>query len=579
VIALFWACTKAPEREPPPQVGAAACSQHVAVSAAGSLAWHPDGQRIATGRAGGGVAVWDAHTGGVLAVHPGAQPAQALVWGPDGILWAAMGPKVTGFAPDGSEVEGPRVPLKHIAELAWTSEGLAAWGSTPRDPRPGTDTPTSLLYVNGDTPVTLDAQRLALTPDGQLLAGDVLRFEAGDATEETPLGGRAWDLAIGERWYGAAMGRAGVVLRSRTETSTRTVHGEGNVLALDLHGDRLVWGADDGRVVVTNLLDDASTIVSAARPDAAVVELGFSPDGSRLAVLEGDVLRVWTTLPDEPLTGFERVGELVDAVFLDDDTLLEARRGQLRWWSTADWSTSRSAALEPSRVHRLALAPEGDRLALGRDQGFRLLEPRSGRHLDDGVFGGAPQLSFGPHGRLWVGVSGDSRLRWVDGREDDLRLQGGEAPAAWSAGGRLATGGLDRSPRIWDLERGGAQVLQAAPGDFYALSWSPDGDRLHAWMRGDRIWTWDVADGTGSAAGQVPTHLSRAFGHGAGDPWLLDGTEVFGVAREGGGPRAAPGETPLAGSPNGSLLVTVAADHRLRVWDRATAECVAVLSR
>ena len=574
MIGLFWACSGAPEptEAPPPAVP---CAQHVAVSAAGDLAWHPRGTLIATGRAGGGLAVWDATTGAVVWTRSGDQPAQALLWGPQDVLYAAMGPTVAAFAPDGSELDAPEVPLRHVAELAWTSAGLAAWGSAPKDPRPGPAAEPQLLFWNGSEPASLDAQRLLLTPHGQLLAGETLRFEQGDGFVETGLVGRPWDLAMSEAWYGVTTGKPGVSLQSRRDARvwSRNLDDGGSIQALDLHGDRVAWGTTDGRVRVEDLETGASHDLAVARPGAEVGALAFSPDGQQLAVLEPGVVRIFPTEPAAPLAGFDDPGELVDAVFLDDTTLLEARRGSLRWWSTSDWTVKDAQELDPSRVHRLALAPEGDLLALGRDSGFRLLRA-DGRHVDDGVSGASPYLAFGSHGRLWVGLEGESFVRWTDGSEQDLRLQGGSSPGAWSARGRLATGGEDRQPRLWDLSRGGATVLDAAPGDFYSLSWSPDGSALHAWMRGDRIWSWDAGSGAGALADSVPDHLERAFGH-AGDPWVLDGAEVFGVAREGGGPRAAPAERPVTA--RGELLVTVGGDHRLRIWDRAAARCVAVL--
>lgn len=575
MILLVWACSGTPDPtgSPPER---SPCAQHVAVTAAGDLAWHPRGKLIATGRAGGGLAVWDADTGAVVWTRSGDQPAQALVWGPQDVLYAALGPKVAAFAPDGQELEQLEVPLKHVAELGWTAAGLAAWGSAPEDPRPGTTSDPRLLYWNGGDPASLTAQRLLLAPDGQLLAGETLRFEQGEGFVESAFSGRPWALALSEGWYGVATGREGVTLRARAgeDTWTKVLDDGGSIQALDLHGDLAVWGATDGRIQVEDLAGGAVSELALARPSAVVEALAFSPDGSQVAALEPGVLRIFPTAPTRPLRGFDDPGELVDAVFVDDTTLLEARRGSLRWWSTSDWTLNEVQELDPSRVHRLALAPEGDRLALGRESGFRLLDPASGRHLDDGVSGAAPYLAFGSAGRLWVGLEGASFVRWTDGSQDDLRLQGGSAPGSWSASGRLATGGDERKPRIWDLARGGATVLDAAPGDFYSLSWAPSGERLYAWMRGDRIWAWEVASGAGALAEQVPDHLERAFGH-PGDPWVLDGSEVFGAAREGGGPRAAPAERPVTA--RGSLLVTIGGDHVLRIWDRESARCVAVL--
>jgi WD40 repeat protein len=110
----------------------------------------------------------------------------------------------------------------------------------------------------------------------------------------------------------------------------------------------------------------------------------------------------------------------------------------------------------------------------------------------------------------------------------------------------LATGGADKTARLWDIATGKSiRTLTCRVGSVAGVAFNPNGTLLATAGGGETIaWLWDVA------AGQTVRTLT---GHTGG----LDG---------------------VAFSPDGSLLATVSMDRTARLWDVATGHTVRTLA-
>ncbi|HKB42376.1 MAG TPA: tetratricopeptide repeat protein [Gemmataceae bacterium] len=108
-------------------------------------------------------------------------------------------------------------------------------------------------------------------------------------------------------------------------------------------------------------------------------------------------------------------------------------------------------------------------------------------------------MAISPDGRLLATGYHGLRLFDLPSRQERPELQGHTGPVYAIAfardGKRLASGGQDRTVRMWDLATGKQQACIANPGPVYGLALPPDAGVVAA-MGTDAIRVWDVAPPT-----------------------------------------------------------------------------------
>jgi WD40 repeat protein/serine/threonine protein kinase len=352
------------------------------------------------------------------------------------------------------------------------------------------------------------AQREALT--------DVARAE--QLLDECPPASRGWEWDYVHRYCHQERGTLG--------GHTHAV----NAVAFSPDGRRVVSGAGD-RYYDATATQDAELIVWDAESGrmsrrltglkGAVFSAAFSPDGRLLAVGSGyqrstnlfeGHLSIWDAgsgrmLHDLP----EQTNNVLSVAFSPDSRLIAAgygryssdMPGQLKLWDAGGGKEVGATPLSTGGINCVRFSPGGTRVAMARSGDIEIWE-------------------FDPLKKVrgWNGHAG-----WV------------YAVAFSRDGTRLATGGWDRTLKIWDAAGGSLLATGAGQSSIItALAFSPDGTRLASSNEGHTVGIWEAATGR---------EISTLRGH-------------------------ARAVVSLAYSPDGRSLVTGGEDHHVKFWDVST---------
>lgn len=332
---------------------------HASVSA---VHWSPDGTQVVTASRDGSARIWDAWTGQEVFRYYTQMPfATDAVWSPDG-LWMAVlgGTKVLRPGIDGGlrvlriAPENPLLTLPGFSLSRWSPDGR-------------------FLLTNGDGGVRIsDAQ------SGE----DVLRFglDLPDVTSWTA----DWSLD-GQRFVaGGSDYRLRIVdVATRAEGQTLDVSAYTtalSTLAWSPDGRRIAFGGAGGTAGIWTLEGDG--LVTFTGSSNYVYALDWSPDSSRLLVVDGGAVRI-IDAEDGAEVGHIPSGDDVihDAQWSHDGRLIAAgyTMGDVRLWD-AETLTERAQLLgHTDSIEALVWAPNDERLATASsDRTVRLWNVHTG---------------------------------------------------------------------------------------------------------------------------------------------------------------------------------------------------------
>ena len=490
-----------------------------------SVAWSPDGTKLATASADHTAKVWNASTGRELLTLRGHQDSvRSVAWSPDGSKLATASADHTAKVWNASTGRELNTLLGHrnsVMSVVFSPDGTklvtASLDRTARvwDASTGRELKDLLGHEGG-------VWSAAWSPDGSQIAT------------------ASWDDHTVKVWEASTGKRVRELLDHQSRFYSVAWSPDGNKLAAG-SWDRTakVWDARTGTKLLT-LTGHRDSVMS----------VGWSPDGSKLVTASEDrTQKVWDASTGRELLTLRGHQEQVVSVAWSPDgsTLLTGS-----WDHTAKvWEASAGGELltlhgHSSAVRSVAWSPDGSKLATGSwDRKAKVWEASTGRELValHGHVGPIRNLAWSPDGKKLATASEDRTAKvWeVSTGRGLLTLPSHKQPVvsvAWSPdGSKLATGSSDRTARIWEASTGRELLILSGHQDVvWSLAWSPDGTKL-ATASGDRtVKVWE---------GKTGRELLTLRGHQ--DPVRS-----------------------VAWSPDGSKLATASADRTAKVWEAKT---------
>jgi WD40 repeat protein len=489
-----------------------------------SVAWSPDGSRLATASVDKTAIVWDAETGRELLTFRGhGGYVFGIVWSPDGSKLASASQDGTAKvweAQTGRELLTLRGHRSAVNSVAWSADGrkLATAGNDQTAKVWDARTGAELLTLRGHLG---DVYGISWSPDGSKLA------TAGD--DRTA---RVWQADTGRELLR--------LLGHKDHVRSIAWSPDGRKLASGSEDEQAkVWQATTGRELLT---------LSGHRDD--VLSVAWSPDGGRLATTSADnTIRVWDS---------------------DSGRELGALRGHKDDVQSCAWS------------------PDGRKLATGSvDNTAKVWETGGGRELVSLRGHQAPLngVAWSADGSRLATASGDQTAKVWDAATGRvlLTLRANQGPVngvAWRPdGSKLATSSNDRTARVWDAATGRELLtLRGHQGPVNSVAWRPDGSKLATSSNDRTARVWDAATGRelltlrshqgpiNSVAWKTDgSKLATASDDQTAKVWDATSAELLLTLH--GHQRSV---TAVAWSADGGKLATASNDQTAKIWDAAT---------
>jgi WD40 repeat protein len=498
------------------------------------VAFSPDGTRLATASADKTVRVWDVATGQILLTLSGHTDS---VWGvtfsPDGRRIATASFDKTAKIWDA--VTGQEI-LTLLGHTAGVFRGITFSPDGTRLVTPSMDKTAKIWDVaTGKELLTLSGHTqgiysLALSSDGKLVA---------TASFDTTT--KIWDAATGRLLMNLPRPAAPAVSVAFNRTGTRVASGYGDNTVI-------VWDVATGQM-----------ILELHGHTSAVQSLAFSPDpqGMRLATASSDgTARVWDIQlagVREWLTLGDIAGRIRDVAYSPDGKYLATTSDDhtAKLWDAVTGKLMITFAGHSDVLTGITYSPDGKRLAsISEDQTAKIWDTATGQVLltlptspASAVGLSDHSVAFSPDGtRLAVESAGNTAKVWDISTGKELFTLAGHTGAvrdiAFSPDGRrLATVSDDRTAKVWDAATGQVLLTLAGHADaIFAVAFSPDSERIATSARDGIAKVWDARSGQ---------ELQTLLGHSG---------NVF----------------TLTFSRDGTRLATGCADSTIKVWNIST---------
>ncbi|KAJ5559388.1 hypothetical protein N7513_001787 [Penicillium frequentans] len=435
-----------------------------------SIAWSPDGSRLASASYDDTARIWDPATGQCISTLEGhSSLVMSIAWSPDGSRLASASYDDTTRIWDpatGESISTLKGHSRLVMSIAWSPDGSrlasASYDDTARIWDPATGQCISILEGHRSSVMSI-----AWSPDGSRLASASDDFTA-----------RIWDPATGES----------ISILNGHRSSVMSI-------AWSPDGSRLASASEDKTARIWDPATGESISILEGHSDN-VNSIAWSPDGSRLASASDDfTARIWDPATGESISILKGHRSSVMSIAWSPDRSRLASASvdnTARVWDPATGQCISTFEGHSSWVTSVAWSPDGSRLASASvDNTARIWDPATG------------ETSFDKTIRIWYPANGQY-ISIFEGHSDNVNS------IAWSPdGSRLASASSDKIIRIWDPATGESVLtLEGHSDSVNSIAWSPDGSRLASTSSDKTVRIWDSA--TGQSVSSLPISFTSA---------------------------------------------------------------------
>jgi WD40 repeat protein len=532
-------------------------------SAVNSVAFSPDGKRVAAGCWENNAIIWDAMSGQELLTLHTRDTVSSVAFSPDGkCLVSASNAVVIWDAQSGQNLLTLLEHSSGVRSVTFSPDGsrLASGGQD--------ETVTIWDAMSGHKLLTLYAQNdvhsVAFSPDGK-------RVTAGCVGGQVVI---IWDAMNGQKL---------LTLHAHNDVSSVAFSPDGKRVAAGCWGkNAIIWDAMSGQELLTlHTRDTVSSVV-------------FNPDSNRLALGCFDqTVRIWDAKSGQELLTLQGHTREVKSVTFSPDgrhVASGSNDGTTKIWDAVT-NQERLVFNGEHGILNANLSPDGKRLASGRwDHTVKIWDALSGRELLNlkGHNSWVSSVAFSPDGKCLASEDCNRTVKtWdaVSGRDLlSLKWHSNEEPSrvVFSRDGkRLASGSLGKSMKIWDAETGQELLnLHEPSSNFFCNAFSPDGKYLASGSLDNSVKIWNAESGRellslhghSSDIGSVAfSPDGKCLASGSGDYTVKIWNVVSGQSLLTLQGHSLP-VISVTFSPDGKRLASGSFDHTVKIWDVASGQ-------